>query len=184
MRKPPIRRLYVRLPAFVAACALLSGAHAIAASGLKLETDPESVDRGEFGRFGRSLNVAAYGYEVIDDPTGTAPTPKIERFEVRPGDCHASAKWNDCKQDRERSELAERSNRAAVGTTAWYGWWLYVPKDWVNVYPAKVALGQFHQTEAHPVFMFQNGKGGLFLDDMTIGQSRRYYPLIAEEDLK
>ena len=45
------------------------------------------VDRGDFGSFKRLLNDRPYGYRVVEDPTGSAPTRRVERFEVRPGDC-------------------------------------------------------------------------------------------------
>jgi hypothetical protein len=145
---------------------------------------PGSIDRGSFGPFERSLNVKAHGYAVIADPTGTAPTRMVERFEVRPGDCHFNAGWNDCESDRERSELGERGRQNPVGSTAWYGWWLYIPDDWINVFPTKVALGQFHQVGSHPVWMFQNDKGGLYLDDHTTGRTRQYHLLIGESELR
>ena len=65
-----------------------------------------TVDRGNFGPFKRSLNNTSYGYNIIKDFTGTAPTEYIEVFDVRPGDCASDTGWSDCKQDRERSELS------------------------------------------------------------------------------
>lgn len=82
--------------------------------------DPNYLDRGEFGVFLRSLNVKPYGYTVIVDPTGNAPSRLIERFEVRPGDCHFSGGWSDCRSDRERSELWEQGKRSPHGSEARY----------------------------------------------------------------
>ena len=145
---------------------------------------PVAAERGTFGHFDRSLNTTPHGYTIIPDPTGTAPTESIERFEVRSGDCGANRGWNDCETDRERSELSERGGRNPSGSTWWYGWSFYVPSDFPNIYPAKVALGQFHQEKAHVVWMFQNDRGGLHLDDQVDGRTRRYHPLITEEDLR
>ena len=141
-------------------------------------------DRGTFGPFQRSLNTKAHGYAVIADPTGAAPVPKIERFEVRPGDCGRNSGWNDCENDRERSELGERGKSTGPGQTWWYGWHLYVPEDYINVFPTKVALGQFHQHRSHVVWMFQNAGGGYHLDDQVRGKTSRYYELIPETELR
>ena len=37
----------------------------------------QSMDKGSFGRFERSLNTTDYGYQVIADPTGNAPLPLL-----------------------------------------------------------------------------------------------------------
>lgn len=147
-------------------------------------TGCQSIDRGSFGFFDRSLNNKSHGYQVVDDPTGTAPTAKVERFEVRPGDCASDSGWSDCKNDRERSELSQQKPRENPGSSHWYGWSIYFPKDYITVAPTKVALGQFHQTGAHPVWMFQETSGGYFLDDQVTGYTRRYHELILDNDLR
>lgn len=144
----------------------------------------QPIERGSFGPFKRSLNNKPHGYAAIEDPTRTAPTKIVERFEVRPGDCGGDSSWNDCEQDRERSELAEKNRSITRGKSYWYGWSLYVPEDYVNVYPTKVALGQFHQHKAPPVWMFQNSGGGYHLDRQIHGSTKEYYKLIDEEDLR
>jgi hypothetical protein len=63
-----------------------------------------SIDRGSYGFFDRSLNSKSHSYQVVNDPTGTAQTAKVERFEVRPGDRGTDPGWSDCKNDRERSD--------------------------------------------------------------------------------
>lgn len=142
-----------------------------------------AIDRGSFGEFKRSLNNTEYGYLVITDPTGSAPVKFVERFEVQPGDCAANDGWDDCANDRERSELSERGNRNPHGETHWYGWSLYVPDDHINVFPTKLALGQFHQQNDHVVWMFQNGAGGIYLDDQVTGRTRSKTTLIEPGDL-
>jgi hypothetical protein len=130
----------------------------------------------------RSLNRAPHGYEVIPDPTGSAPTELVEKFEVRPGDCFGNAEWNDCYEDRERSELSASTNNG-FGTEYWYGWWIYVPKDYVNVHPTKVALGQFHQRNGPPAFMFQNHTGGLMVDK-NFGNSFQREKILSDDELR
>lgn len=143
-----------------------------------------TIDRGNFGQFKRSLNTQSHGYSIIEDPTRTAPTKVIEVFEVRPGDCGSNGGWSDCAKDRERSELSETSKSSYPGSEYWYGWHIYFPKNYPNVYPTKVSLGQFHQDKSHPVWMFQNSIGGYHLDDQVHGSTRKYYKLIDESDLR
>ncbi|MDA0664627.1 MAG: polysaccharide lyase [Proteobacteria bacterium] len=151
-------------------CAVLIGLFAPAVCG--------AADRGAFGPFERSLNSTPYGYIVVPDPTGTAPTATVERFEVRPGDCSANRGWDDCATDRERSELSERGDREPAGSTRWYGWSFFLPAGFPEIHPAKLALGQFHQEKSHVIWMFQQTPGGLYLDDQVAGHTRRYHPLI------
>lgn len=144
----------------------------------------QTVDRGSFGQFDRSLNTKSHGYEVVEDPTGKSPTQNVERFEVRSGDCGADSGWSDCAKDRERSELSQKGGRNPLGSTYWYGWSIYFPTDYPNISPTKVALGQFHQEKSHPVWMFQNSSGGYHLDDQVYGSTRQYHELIDESDLR
>lgn len=143
----------------------------------------QDMSHGDFGPFMRSLNNTSYGYQVIQDITEGAPTKLIEKFEVRPGDCYWNKGWNDCEQDRERSELSEQQKTTSVGSDAWYGWSIYFPDDYPNVFPTKVALGQFHQANSHPIWMFQNGRGGYHLDDHISG-TKKNYELISEANLR
>ncbi len=142
-----------------------------------------NLDKGNFGPFKRSLNNTWYGYKILKDTTNEAPTEYIEVFEVRNGDCSANEGWSDCANDRERSELSGSKDNYP-GNVFWYGWSIYVPNDYINIYPAKVALGQFHQKGSHPVWMFQNSSGGLYLDKQVHGYTEKYYPLIAKEKLR
>ena len=142
-----------------------------------------TLNKGNFGPFKRSLNNTSYGYRVIKDITGSAPTKYIEVFEVHPGDCSSNSGWNDCATDRERSELSGSKDNYP-GDEFWYGWSIYVPKDYKNIYPSKTALGQFHQKGSHPVWMFQNSTGGLYLDNQVHGYTEKYYLLIPKKEFK
>ena len=148
-----------RAPAHPVASALLAiGALVVSACAA---SSPSGL-----GEFRRSLNTTEHGYRVIEDPTGAAQARMVERFEVRPGDCGIEAGYNDCQNDRERSELAQvPGGRIPVGTEAWYGWDLYMPANFPNVFPTKTVLGQFHQTGSHPLFMFLHTGDGLVLDN-------------------
>ena len=152
--------------------------YALAASALAAE-----ITRGNFGPFARSLNDKPHGYAALADPTGGAPAPLVERFEVRPGDCGRNATWDDCAKDRERSELSETRKKPAAGDHYWYGWWIYLPGDFADAHPTKVALGQFHQQGSHPAWMFELGPSGYRLDD-HVNAGRTAYPLIPAADLK
>ncbi|MRI33106.1 hypothetical protein EOPP23_08935 [Endozoicomonas sp. OPT23] len=141
-------------------------------------------DRGNFGPFKRSLNITSYGYSVIEDSTKTAPSQMIEVFDVRPGDCSSNSGWNDCEKDRERSELTEVDKDNYPGNEYWYGWSIYFPESYPNVYPTKVALGQFHQYQSHPAWMFQNSSGGYHLDNHIPSNTKKDYLLIDESELR
>ena len=116
----------------------------------------EYNDRGAFDPMARSLNDKSYGYQIVKDVTGSAPTKLIERFEVRPGDCTAQGGWDDCGADRERSESMQLNRDISIGTTEWYGWQIYVPKEHRDIFPAKVFMGQFFPKGPKPDWMFVN----------------------------
>ena len=140
-----------------------------------------TIDRGNFGSFKRSLNNKSHGYSIVEDPTKSAPVKMVEVFEVRPGDCTGDEKWNDCEKDRERSELYG-NNDNYPGNEYWYGWFIYFPEDYPNVYPTKTALGQFHQKKGKVIWMFQHNQTGYHLDDQARGS--KYYKLIDESELR
>lgn len=94
--------------------------------------------------FYRSLNSTSHGYNIVKDPTGSAPTEEVERFEVRAGDCSQDSVWSDCKNNRERSEVASPRMRF-IGNEEKYTWYMYVPEDWQDVVPAYNVYGQIFQ---------------------------------------
>jgi hypothetical protein len=106
-------------------------------------------------------------------------------FELRAGDCFDDMGygWSDCENDRERTELKQVGNNR-YGSTAWYGWHIFIPNTYENINPVKVALGQFHQRSAKPVFMFQNSYGGLHIDWQVRGNTKNKKPIISEEKLR
>ena len=82
-------------------------------------------------------------------------------------------------------ESVERFEVRPAGAPGWdqigeYSWCMFVSEIFANVFSTKVALGQFHQQNAHVVWMFQHCAGGLYLDEQVIGRTRRYHKLIDE----
>ena len=86
-----------------------------------------------------------------------------QRFEAGPGDCGASetGRWDDCKRDRERTELLEYGE-SYDGSKVWYRWSIFIPEGHVNIFPTKLTYGQFFQApcKRRPAFMFAEFDGG------------------------
>ena len=78
-----------------------------------------ALSSGAGWRFKRSLPDGAkkHGYRLVSTPDHTARYgTKSERFEVKPGDCSRRlGGWDDCKNDRERSELIQRGKTQKEG---------------------------------------------------------------------
>lgn len=144
---------------------------------------PTQGQDGNFGLFKRSLNNTAHGYQIVIDPTGSAPSKQIEVFEVRPGDCFFNSSWNDCRSDRERSELSEANKNTIEGDEYWYSWSFFLAKDFPNIYPTKATFGQFHQLNSHPIWMFEHSKEGLYLTKL-VSEMTKKYALLAENMLR
>jgi hypothetical protein len=143
----------------------------------------DAVTRGDFGDFGISLSQKPEAYQIIKDPTGEAPTATVEKFTVHSGDCGVSAEWSDCKNDRERVELGEKGRTNRDGETYWYGWSIYFPKDYPLIFPVKVALGQFHQEQGSPLWMFQQLEEGYLLEAVFLDADKKFL-LISDKDLR
>ncbi len=155
------------------------------ALSLGLAGQARAQDTLGFDSFVRSLNTEPYGYLILPDPTESAPSSVVERFEVRPGDCGAEAGgWDDCATDRERSELSEKGTRAPAGSEYWYGFSLQAPADFPDISPTKTTLGQFHQENSHVVFLFNVVNGSYVLDDQRTGRTAKLYPLIPASELR
>lgn len=135
---------------------------------------------GQYSGFKRSLGAKnTHGYKVVSAPEPVREGEVSERFELRTGDCTSTPLWNDCANDRERSELKQQPPYSFPGKNYWYSFSLFVPASYKSIHPTKVALGQFHQEGANsPPLMFQNGKGGYWLD---LNQTRQRAKLLIEE---
>ncbi len=158
-------------------------------SAMAMLSAPITSKNGRFGPFERALNTTDHGYQIVPDPTELAPTRHVERFEVRNGDCVKKGAWDECAQDRERSELAQTKRNIGEGETLWYGWSFYLPPDFPDVWPTKTTLAQFHQTDqtgrsTQPVWMLLMHPFGLVLDDQTTGLTSRVITLIPDANVR
>ena len=142
-----------------------------------------TVDRGTFTGAKRSLNTKLWGYTIVQDTGGGAPTRNVERFEVRPGDCGSDPGWSDCANDRERSEISFASDNF-VGSDQWYQLYILVPANYKNVFPTKVDFFQFFQPDsASPIWMFQNSTGGIYIDRQINHKDAFIKPIITAAEL-
>jgi len=146
----------------------------------------DSIDDIRGWSFTKSLpdNYKPYGFNVVDraDRYPVRTGPSSLRFEVQPGDCSWQAGgWNDCEHDRERHELKAASWSGGEG---WYQWSVYLPRDYPVIFPAKVALGQFHQESGHVAWMFQNKDGGLAVDNQVQGSTLHLKPILSDADMR
>ena len=133
--------------------------------------------------FERSLPVGAKarGHQSVSAPEHPVRYGKhSERFEVKPGDCSESegGGWDDCANDRERSEMTQRGTQQYHGDEYWYRWSILLPKGHTNIYPVKLSYAQFHQHDCQPAFMFHEFGGGYHLEIMRgIGRFGHKYVL-------
>ena len=136
--------------------------------------------------FTRSLPIDApvHGVGVAQAPLPVRDGNTSIRFEVRPGDCSRGKHgWDDCKTDRERTELKQRDHQRQ-NETMWYAFSLHVPADHVNVWPAKLSFAQFHQEGGKPAIMLRNYKGGLWLDVRHEGKTMQLTQMLTAEQLR
>ena len=143
-----------------------------------------SSDVGFGNQYKKSLfnNFKKHGVCIVEKSKGhpTRLGQKSLRFEVKSGDCGYNKGWDDCKKDRERHELS--GNRHSDGEY-WYAWSIYLPKDFKNIYPTKLAMGQFHQSKGHVVWLFQNADGGYFVDNHVYGRTSRTDRILNQEEM-
>ncbi len=152
-------------------------AFGIAVLGLSLQ--PSLCQAGNATRF---LNSTEWGYQEVDDPAGPGQHEKVQRFEVRPGDCAIERISNDCKRELERSEIAEGPvPERALAEEQWYLWQIFFPEDYTNVYPARSIHGQFLDHRVEPVWTFEVGSTGVLWLGNRVEQEPNYISLIDED---
>ena len=126
----------------------------------------------EFGQF------KDYGVKIVDKTDGHPVRfgQKSLRFEIRGGDCQKNSKgWNDCELKRERHEL--HGKKLFRKGEWWYAWSIYFPRQFKEVAPVRVYIGQFHSQdtkygdEKNPPWMFFNtareNLGGYWVNNMV-----------------
>ncbi len=98
---------------------------------------------------------------------------KSFRFEVNHGECGQEPKWSDCENERERVELSYAYKSSQFGKAnneqwkkeKWYRLYLFIPKDFNSVVPAKTSLIQWKRhNPSKVIIMFQYHKGGLLFN--------------------
>ena len=140
-----------------------------------LAADGDTVSGWSFDKSLRA-HFKDYGHEVVSATDGhpVRAGKRSIRFEIRPGDCGWNRYWNDCTTDRERHELstATRNTRTTWSSgEKWYHWSIFFPEDHPVIHPALLILGQFHQVDSHPVWLFHNGPaGGYHVVNFTTGK--------------
>lgn len=127
--------------------------------------------------FNLSLNNFSHGY-ILHKKNNFY----FEEFAVNPGDCSANKFWSDCENDRERSEIKSEFQSDLNGVF-FYSWYLYVPNDTPDLYPAKTYFGQFHQRHGAPNFLFRYKNNSLYIE-RQIGDLYESKILIDEKNLK
>jgi hypothetical protein len=79
------------------------------------------------------------------------------RFEIREGDCSWDKSWNDCENDRHRSELT--SVKKAF-KHKFFAWSIYLPEDFRSVDPVQLQATQIHQV------MPNHAPGGMYAHNL------------------
>ena len=74
----------------------------------------------------------------IADPTGEAPSPKVDSFSIVPGKC----KGRDCSSNSVRSQVFEPAPFQKQPKEAWYGWNMYFPANF-PIGPEQAATGLY-----------------------------------------
>lgn len=77
------------------------------------------------------FNNKTYGSLIVDRSNGypVFDGGKSVRFEVRDGDCGWNSSFNDCENDRSRSEVYEKNQQPLVGKTITYVEHVYIPQQ-------------------------------------------------------
>ena len=85
---------------------------------------------------------------------------KSIRFESNDGECGKEPKWNDCTNDRERTELYYK--KKPWKKERLYRFYIHLPEDYNSIAPAKMSLIQWKRHKPSKVLvMFQHMHGGL-----------------------
>ena len=132
------------------------------------------------------LSDREWAISTVDDPTGLAPTPLVQKFQLRSGDCSAKPPYDDCKANTERASLAEPiSPQSRSGANQWLRWQMYVPEDFESTYPAKNRLGEFndHRGQETP-WVLEIGSTGVLWLGRRLDDDEEYFSLVDAELLK
>ena len=141
--------------------------------GLLLCTN--SFAKTKFSEVKKALKADGYGKAVpekfhhLNSPKAINPVSisdfsiigdKSIRFESNDGECWKEPKWNDCTNDRERTELYYK--KKPWKKERWYRFYIHLPKDYNSIAPAKMSLIQWKRHKPSKVLvMFQHDHSGL-----------------------
>lgn len=110
-------------------------------------TSTSSADRAfsilDHTRIEKPLSHGAdYQFTMVNDLTRRGE--RAQRFEIRHGDCGSVEGWDDCSNDRQRVERKEnpKNTFSKPGEGVWYGYSIYIPKDFVSLGRGSTVLGQ------------------------------------------
>ena len=141
-----------------------------------------SSGQAEFVPF---LTGSDWAVSEVADPTGLAPEPLVERFELRAGDCISKPPYDDCSSGVERAELAQKV--ASPGPSLqeyWYRWKVFFPEEFVSTYPARNRHGQFiDQATGESGWVFEIGSTGALWIGSRFDEESRFFSLATERDL-
>ena len=143
---------------------------------------PKDVGSGNSYTKSLGSGFKKHGVKIVKEKDGfpVRAGKKSVRFEVRFGDCgYDIGKWNDCKEDRQRHELSGRDFKGKK----WGAFSIYLPEDFKNVDPVKLAMGQFHQRKGSPTLMFQFNRYGYYADRQLFNTTQQMVKLLDIEDM-
>ena len=104
------------------------------------------------------------------------------RFESNNGECWQEPVWSDCKNDRERTELYYE--KKPWKKERWYRFYIYLPKDYNSIAPAKMSLIQWKRHKPSKVLvMFQHMHAGLTFNRNGDSFKDSYVVLKSNEEL-
>lgn len=137
-----------------------------------ISRDPSFLDRGLENQKRMKLGVFnSHSYQIVEDPTGSAPTSLVERFEARHGDCderqHGESITTDCNSGRTRTEVEPRKDilrnkwSKIPAREFWFGWSIFIPEDFdatselVIPYVGQFWLGDKGESGIPPLVSFR-----------------------------
>tara|TARA_A100001035_G_scaffold183364_1_gene145994 strand:+ start:235 stop:1041 length:807 start_codon:yes stop_codon:yes gene_type:complete len=101
-----------------------------------------------------------YSLQLVNSKDGhpVRSGKKSYRFEVRLGDCGGDSKHDDCKTDRQRTELQFDKHQKGK-KDHWYSASIYLPKDYQSVAPVKTTFVQLYEKGWKPILMITDRNG-------------------------
>ncbi len=96
-----------------------------------VSTDPNSIRRGDFGEVyivagGEGVNIQPYAYSIIKDPTGSAPTKNVERYELRYRDYWEFEGW------AHKHRIQVQGGKVEYNSEQIYEWNFFVEEDFLQ----------------------------------------------------